>query len=78
MLGPGRQPSITVIRPPSASKTRPVTPALDGEPSQTTRGETFSGAMASKPASGAVMVSAKVRSVIRVRAAGAIALTWTP
>ena len=48
------------------------------EPGRTTRGVTFSGAMASKPDSVAAMVCAKVRSVIRVRAAGAIALTWTP
>ncbi|GDY82434.1 hypothetical protein SAVCW2_16330 [Streptomyces avermitilis] len=34
--------------------------------------------MASKPASGAAIVPAKARSVIRVRAAGAIAFTWTP
>jgi hypothetical protein len=35
--------------------------------------------MASKrPSSGAAMSSAKVRSVIRVRAAGATALTCTP
>ncbi len=69
---------MTVIRPPSASKTRPVTPALAAEPSQTTSGETFSGAMASKPVAGAVMACAKARSVMRVRAAGATAFTWTP
>ena len=51
---------------------------LAADPSQTTSGETFSGAIASKPSPGAAMVSAKVCSVIRVRAAGAIALTWTP
>jgi hypothetical protein len=69
---------MTVMRPASASKTRPVTPSLAAEPSQTTRGETFSGAIASKPVAGAAMVVAKVRSVMRVRAAGAMALTWTP
>ena len=69
---------MTVIRPPSASNTRPVTPSLAAEPSQTTSGETFPGAMTSKPVAGAAIVSAKVRSVIRVRAAGATALTWAP
>lgn len=78
-MGPGRQPSITVIRPASASKTRPVTPSLAAEPSHTTSGDTFSGAIASNsPSPGAAIVSANVCSVIRVRAAGAIALTWTP
>ncbi len=46
--------------------------------SQATSGETFSGAMASKPAAGAVMTPAKSVSVMRVRAAGAIALAVTP
>lgn len=70
---------MTVIRPPSASKTRPFTPAEASEPSHTTSGDTFSGAIASNsPAAGAAMVRAKVSSVIRVRAAGAMALTWTP
>ncbi len=70
---------MTVMRPASASKTRPVTPSLAAEPSQTTRGETFPGAIASNsPSPGAAIVAAKVSSVIRVRAAGARALTWTP
>lgn len=77
-VGPGRQPSITVIRPPSASNTRPVTPAEASAPSHTTSGDTFSGAIASNAPAVSAMVSAKARSVIRVRAAGAIALTWTP
>lgn len=47
-------------------------------PSQTTRGETFSGAMASTPSSGAAIMSAKTVSVMRVRAAGAMALTVMP
>lgn len=54
-------------------------PADSAEPSQTTRGETFSGAMASNPPSaGLAIVSAKTCSVMRVRAAGAIALTVMP
>lgn len=70
---------MTVIRPASTSKTRPLTPSLAAEPSHTTSGDTFSGAIASNPPSpGAAIACAKVRSVIRVRAAGAIALTWTP
>lgn len=49
------------------------------EPSHTTSGDTFSGAMASNaPSAGAAIVCAKTSSVIRVRAAGAIALTVTP
>lgn len=70
-----------MIRPASASKTRPVTPSLAAEPSHTTSGDTFSGAIASNapaPSPGAAIVSANVCSVIRVRAAGAIALAWTP
>ncbi|CAM3490336.1 hypothetical protein KIPE111705_10890 [Kibdelosporangium persicum] len=47
-------------------------------PSQTTNGETFSGAIASKPSAGAAIAEANARSVIRVRAAGAMALTVTP
>ena len=50
---------MTVMRPPSVSKTRPVTPSLAAEPSHTTSGETFSGAIASKPVPGAAMASAK-------------------
>ena len=70
--------SITQILPPSASNTRPVA-SHSADPSQTTRGETFSGAIASKtPSSGAAIVAAKTCSVMRVRAAGAIALTPTP
>lgn len=68
-VGPGRQPSMTVILPASASKTRPVTPSPAAEPSQTTRGDTSSGSAVSP---------ANVSSVILVRAAGAMALTWTP
>lgn len=42
-VGPGRQPSMTVMRPPSVSKTRPVTPLLALAPSQTTRGRRSQG-----------------------------------
>ena len=67
------------MMPPSTSNTRPVTSLDCADPSHTTRGATFSGAMASKaPASGAAMVSANTASVIRVRAAGAMALAVTP
>lgn len=44
----------------------------------TTKGETFSGAIASNPSCGLAITSANTVSVMRVRAAGAIALTVTP
>ncbi|SDG64446.1 hypothetical protein SAMN05216553_11017 [Lentzea fradiae] len=47
-------------------------------PNHTTNGDTFSGAMASKPDSGNAIIEAKADEVIRVRAAGAMALTVTP
>ena len=47
-------------------------------PSQTTSGEMFSGAIASKPLSGFAIMSVKTSSVMRVRADGAIALAVTP
>ena len=56
-----------------------MTPADCSEPSHTTSGDTFSGAMASNaPSVGAAIVSAKTASVMRVRAAGAMALAVTP
>ncbi len=67
-----------LIVPPSTSNSRPVTCRDSALPSQTTSGATFSGAIASNPSTGAAMVSANTVSVIRVRAAGAIALTVTP
>src|SRR5262252_2557463 len=76
--GPWRQPSATPNRPPITSKTRPVTPFDSALASHTTTGETFSGAMTSKPRSGRFIASGKRSSVIRVRAAGAMALAVTP
>jgi hypothetical protein len=55
-----------------------VIPADSRLPNHTTSGETFSGAIASNPLSGRAISSANACSVIRVRAAGAIALTDTP
>jgi hypothetical protein len=66
------------MRPPSTSNTRPLTARERSEPSQTTSGETFSGAIASNPASGAAIIVLKGPSVMRVRAAGAMAFTVTP
>jgi hypothetical protein len=66
------------MTPPSTSKTRPVTFAAASLPSHTTRGATFSGAMRSKPSSGLAIISAKVVSVMRVRALGAMALMVAP
>src|SRR5215472_1291517 len=76
--GPWRHPSAIPSRPPMTSKTRPVTPLDSTLASQTTTGETFSGAMTSKPRSGRFIASGKRCSVIRVRAAGAMALAVTP
>src|SRR5215813_752606 len=76
--GPWRHPSAIPSRPPMTSKTRPVTPLDRALASQTTTGETFSGAIASKPCSGGFIASGKRSSVMRVRAAGAIALAVTP
>src|SRR6478609_4019029 len=77
--GPCCQPSATERIPPSTSKTRPVTPADSIDPSQTTSGATFSGAITSNASSsGSAMVSANTASVMRVRAAGAIAFAVTP
>jgi hypothetical protein len=56
----------------------PVTSRDSALPSHTTNGETFSGAIASKPSSGLAMVCANTASVILVRAAEAIAFTVTP
>ena len=64
--------------PPSTSKTRPVTSRDSVLPSHTTSGETLPGSFGSKPSSGAAMRSANTSSVMRVRAAGAIALAVTP
>ena len=77
---PWCQPSATDTLPASTSNTRPVIPAESGDPSHTTRGATFSGAISSKASgsSGAAMVAANTCSVMRVRAAGAMALTVTP
>ena len=72
------QPSAIEIMPPSTSNTRPVTSAASALPSHTTSGEMLAGSFASKPASGACMRSANTASVIRVRAAGAIAFAVTP
>ncbi len=64
--------------PPFTSKTRPVTSRDSRLPSQTTSGEMFSGAFSSKlPSCGAAM-SVKMASVMRVRAAGAMALAVIP
>ena len=60
------------------TNTLPVTPRESAEQSHATKGATFSGAIASKPASGAFMMSANTASVMRVRAAGAIAFEVTP
>ncbi|SKS84936.1 Uncharacterised protein [Mycobacteroides abscessus subsp. abscessus] len=77
--GPCAQPSATRMMPASTSNTLPVTSRDSGLPSHTTSGETFSGAIASNaPSSGLAMVSAKTASVIRVRAAGAMAFTVMP
>src|SRR4051794_4084214 len=76
--GPCCHPSATLTTPPSTSNTRPVTSRDSVEPSQTTSGETLSGAIASNPLSGAFIMSGIATSVIRVRAAGAMALTVTP
>ena len=67
-----------LMAPPETSKTRPVTSRDSGLPSHTTSGATFSGAMRSKPCSGAFIMSAKTASVMRVRAEGATALAVTP
>src|SRR5699024_342437 len=76
------QPSHTVTLPPSTSKTRPVTSPEASEPSHTTSGETLAGSMASKePSSGGAIWEAMpspAEVVIRVRAAGAIALAVMP
>jgi hypothetical protein len=66
------------MMPPSTSNTRPVTPLDSALPSQTTSGEMFSGAMASKSLSWVDIMSANTVSVMRVRADGAMALTLTP
>jgi hypothetical protein len=66
------------MAPPATSKVRPVTSLASELASQTTRGETCSGAATSNPLSGLAIVSAKTASVIRVRAEGAIAFAVTP
>ncbi|CFE82466.1 Uncharacterised protein [Mycobacterium tuberculosis] len=66
------------MMPPSTSNTFPVTSRDSALPSHTTKGETFSGAIASNPSCGLAIISANTVSVMRVRAAGAIALTVTP
>ena len=79
MTVPWRHPSAIDTLPPSTSNTLPVTPALSADPSQATSGATFSGAMASKlPSAGTAIISAKGPSVMRVRAAGAMAFAVTP
>src|SRR6185437_114784 len=78
ICGPWAQPSATRILPPSTSKTWPVTSRDSLLPNQTTKGEMFSGAIASKSSPWVDIMSAKTVSVIRVRADGAIALTVTP
>ena len=64
--------------PPSTSNTRPVTSRESALPSHTTSGEMLAGSFASNPESGACMRSANTSSVMRVRAAGAIAFAVTP
>ena len=66
------------MMPPSTSNILPVTSLDSTLPSQTTSGEMFSGAIASKSSSWVAIMSANTVSVIRVRADGAIALTVTP
>ena len=78
MPAPVRQPSPTLSLPPAISKTWPVTSRDSALPSQTTSGATFSGAIASKPLAGFAIMSAKTVSVMRVRAAGAMALAVMP
>ncbi|MND00111.1 hypothetical protein D3C83_186130 [compost metagenome] len=56
-----------------------MTAADPGEPSHTTNGETFSGAMASNWSSAtSAIMSVKTPSVMRVRAAGQMALAVMP
>jgi hypothetical protein len=70
---------VLPILPPSISNTRPVTRRESTEPSHTTNGETLAGSIASNsPSAGAAIVSANTPSVMRVRAAGAMALAVTP
>src|ERR1700735_1119357 len=76
--GPCAQPSATRILPPSTSNTWPVMSRDSLLPNQTTNGEMFSGAIASKSSSWVDIMSANTVSVIRVRADGAIAFTVTP
>ena len=67
------------MMPPSTSNTRPVTSAEASEPSHATSGDTLAGSMASNaPSSGVAIISANASSVMRVRAAGAMALAVTP
>lgn len=68
--GPWRQPSSTVIFPPSISMTRPVTSPASSEASHATIGELSSGS--------AMPEVSNAPSVIRVLATGAMALTVTP
>ncbi len=76
---PRFHPSATVISPPSTSKTRPVTSRDSSLTNHATNGAMFSGAIASNsPSAGAAIVSANTVSVIRVRAAGAMAFAVTP
>ena len=76
--GPVRQPSASESLPPAISKVQPVTPFDSALASQTTSGDTFAGSIASKPDSGAFIMSAKTPSVMRVRADGAIAFEVIP
>ena len=64
--------------PPSTSNTRPVTSRESALPSHTTSGEMLAGSFGVEAAVGRGMRSANTSSVMRVRAAGAIALAVTP
>ena len=66
------------MRPPETSRIFPLTSEESADTSHATRGEMFAGSIASNPSSGAFIMSANTPSVMRVRAAGAIALEVTP